>query len=283
MALITVGEVLDATIDHYKKHAKELLGISLFLVLASMPNAVAQVISPPVSDTTWSTLAIVTFALQVIGTIVTIAVSIWIHISLILAIKEQQVSKGVIDPMKIGKAAQPFFWRVLLTTIITVVITLTTSLLWIPGLGLIFLAALEKTPAVTSIIGVALLCIGAIASLLATIYASVTLSFSSFFAVLGNKKAFEAIKASYSLVKGRFFATLLRSVLPKFIFSLALFIISLMMLVAATIMSIAFSVSAPLLRISSGGWLLINVALGAIFAPIPIIIDYYVFTSLKNN
>ncbi|MBP9828296.1 hypothetical protein KBC55_04075 [Patescibacteria group bacterium] len=281
--LITVGEVLDVTISHYKKHAKELLGISLFIVLATIPSAIAEVISPPLSDTSWSALAVITIILQVIGLVATLIASLWITITLILAIQKQDAENKAIDPIALGKESWKYIIQVAIATVITLVITLITTLLWTPGFVLIILSAFETIPSIFGAIGTALFFLGALASVVATLYASVTLGFSNYFIVLNKKNAVAGLKSSYALVKNRFFATLLRSTLPKFIFGIAIFAVTFLMLMAATIMSIALATSAPLLLIGSGVWTLLTVAVSALFIPLPVIIDYYVYDSLSKN
>lgn len=283
MALISVGEVLDFTIDHYKKHAKELLGISLFIVLASIPNAIAQVISPPVADTSWSALAVITLILQLIGFITTIIASLWITITLILAISKQHTEKKTIDPMEIGKKSWKFMIPTIIATIITLIATATASLLWTPGFAMIIMSAFEVIPSIFGAVGTVAFFLGALLSVIATIYVTISLGFANYFIVLNNKSGIASIKSSYALVKNRILATLLRSILPKFIFGLAFFMITILMLMVATILSVVLSTSAPLLLVGSGLWTLISVAVSAVFIPIPLIIDYYVYDSLVKN
>ncbi len=282
-SLITVGQIIDSSLDHYRKHFKELLAISLWLVVASIPSIVGQLLTPFGGDGTRLVAADwITFVLTLLGGILVIIVSLWMYATLVLAIDEQAKGKrtSIKDLSRIGwKKFLPY----LLLTLLLAAIFIGMALIVAPGLILIAMSGIKENAQELAGIGAPLFLIGGLVSLILIAKYGVELSFAPYILLLENKTPTQAVKMSSALVKGRWWSTLLRFAVPKLIYFLLIFLAQVIIFTAlGFLMSIAVGSTAGALLVGAVT-LLMGVLIPVITTPIIIATDYYLYDSLEKT
>src|SRR5690242_5565039 len=109
-SLLSIGQLIDRSLDHYRHHFKELLAVSLWILVAYVPWIAGKLLavygsgtSVPTSATDW-----ISFGLQMFGVIATLVAGIWTFIALVLA-TEEQAKRGQANLSLIGKQSWQLF------------------------------------------------------------------------------------------------------------------------------------------------------------------------------
>jgi hypothetical protein len=127
--------------------------------------------------------------------------------------------------------------------------------------------------------------LGTLVALVLSFHVSVSLAFSGCFLALEGKRPLEGIKASYYLVKERFFPTLWRLIVPALVFS----IIPVVIQFGSAILLSLVAVSLPntndtvLVSIVSLLGTIIVIGVNALMAPLPITANYFLYESLTRS
>jgi hypothetical protein len=129
-----------------------------------------------------------------------------------------------------------------------------------------------------------LLLIGAALALGLIAKYSIELAFAPFILLLGKQGVVASIKGSIALVKGRWWATCLRFVVPKLVYSLLVFVVSFVIFKALEILIalVSSSSSVGTLVIYTFS-LLLSVFFSVIATPLIIATDYYLYDSLRKT
>lgn len=227
-ALITIGQIFDRTLERYREHFKELFGISLWVLVAFVPLGVASFLNPVAGEALTRSRAIFLWLLNAGSILAVTVLSLWVGISLIYAVAQAESGKRV-DTHDIGKRAWKIFIPFALLSILVGLIALGIASLVIPGFLLTSYSTLTNNDGVGPV-GLLLFFAGAIASLILLIKLGLELSFAQYVFLLepkGKPLAWStmkaALKSSRALVRGRWWATMFRLVLPSLVFSLVVF------------------------------------------------------------
>lgn len=286
VSLISVGQVIDLSLEYYRKHFKTILAIVLWMVVASVPVIIGKIITPLGNNAAMGADDWLSLTLSLGGSLLSVVVGIWVYAAVILAMNAQDRT-GRTDLKKISQAGWKVFWPYLGLTITLAAIFIGIALITAPGFALLFISSVKTAAAnssVLSAIGTPLFFIGGIISLVLLAKYSIQLAFAPFMLLLEGHGILAAIQNSSALVAGRWWPTLFRFAIPKMIYFLLAFVVSL----------VVFSALELLMHFLSGGatWvlvivyafsLLISNLLTALITPLIIATDFYLYKSLKDT
>ena len=282
-SLISLGQVIDKTIGHYKKHFVELLSITAWIIIASVPAAIAKLIQPYVIGTELTPLHIFTIVLNNVGALLVGIVSIWVLLTIIIAVGEQ-ASGATRDVKTQGKKAWKLFfsyiWVSILMSLIVAVILIPPFL----GLTLVLIDSVRETSTILSNIGGVLLLVGTLISFILLVKYSIQYGFAPYSLVLDNARGVKAFKHSSDLVAGRWWGTFFRFVIPKLIYALVVFVLNFLLLAAlAIILVITVSDISIYQGVGNATWMILSSIVTALSIPLIAVTDFYIYDSLRNT
>ncbi len=216
---ITLGNLIDTSFHHYTTFLPELLGISLWLLVAQIPSALGTLLSSEGVDLSWMTIA--SFSLNALGFIGTVLVSIHVGVALILAISQQRT--GVhIDPRAMLREAfakdLSYTWASILQALApigTVLIPLCIALV----LGFIA-SSLPTKGSFVNALGIFSIFGGIIAALVGAIIVSVRYTFTPFTNVIEGKRGLAALRGSRELVEGSWWSVAINTFIPSLLYTI---------------------------------------------------------------
>ena len=189
--IIGTVDIIKSSLDFYAKNWKKLM---VYLGLLLVPTAVLSsigVISALLTTYT-SSLASISAVIILAVFAAGIVFSLWVSIALMIVIKKILKNEPLEDWKKIVSDSSPFIWQALLTSIMTTLLVLLGSILFlIPGI--IF---------------------------------AIWYTFTLYTVLFEGKKGREALKASKNLVVGRWWQIFIRVALPAIFFGLVSSIIT---------------------------------------------------------
>jgi hypothetical protein len=291
--IITLGLLIDKTVEHYHKHFKELVGITLWLIVGASPFLFSGYIAPAgVDSTTPMNEIIVYLGINVLGLITTTLSSLWIAACLMLTINAR--AKGnTPNHEALGKQAWKFTPGLFVFGVLfAIVMVLGATVLFIPGIiALMANQADGAAGAALGIGGVLLLFAGAIASLYFVIRYSVELAFAQYAIVLEQptkfslKNMWSAVQSSRASVRGAWWAVAIRLLVPNAIISLIVISVTMGVNFAMTIIFTFAAASLSALAIKFIAILLTMsiFIVNALVMPLYSLATYYLYDSVKRT
>lgn len=224
--MITLGSLIDRTVEHYHKHFRVLAGISLWIVVSAMPFLFSSYIAPFGVDKTTPTRELIAFlSLNLLGLITTTVAGFWITACLVLTGAAQ--ARGVTpDHAALGKQSWKIFPALFLLSFgIAAVFVLIAIALMAPGFAMLWSSnAADSSGSMTMILGGALFFIGMIVAALFLARYSVEVAFAQYVLLLENtqkitlknigKVLMTSIKTSRTMVRGQWWAVMFRLLVP---------------------------------------------------------------------
>jgi hypothetical protein len=292
--LISIGQIIDKSWDHYVAHFKQLMTISLFALIIPVLMIVRLFLSPSGEMQTlaaslegqYDVLSIIGIIYGVLVAIIAIPViTIWINIMLIKAVGAQD-KKITFSVKQLRADGWKNFLHYLLVAFLKTIFTILPILAIVPGLILIFINIYSDGGAIIGGIGIVLSFIGLIVAAILVVMLGVQLGYAGFEMLLSQKKGMKAIKGSRALIQGRFWATLWRMLISRLIFSLVsglLMAIAVAISFAITYVIYEIIQNTTYLVISNSVELLLSSCIAILTTPIFIIADYYIYDSLNKT
>lgn len=291
--IITLGSLIDKTVEHYRDHFKELIGITLWLIVASAPFLFSSYIAPAGIDASTPTAELVTYLiLNSLGAITTTLAALWIGTTLIQTIHARAQGQTP-DHVALGKKAWKYVPNMFtLSFCIGVAVLLAAAALLLPGFLLVLLNHADGTlGAALGIGGVLLLFGGSIGLLYAIIRYSVEISFAQFFLVLEQdpkfslKTLWKTVQSSRSVVRGSWRAVALRIFIPNAIISLIAFGITFVISVLTTLLLslAAGSLSVFAVTLIAIGVTLCTFIINCLAMPLYSLATYYLYDGIKRS
>ncbi|KKW28217.1 MAG: hypothetical protein UY72_C0080G0005 [Candidatus Uhrbacteria bacterium GW2011_GWD2_52_7] len=290
MSIITIGQIIDRSLERYREHFKELFGISLWILVAFIPLAVSGLIGPAQGEVISTSRAILLGFLNTGSALVITVVSLWVGISLILAIDQAERGKSI-DVKALSKQAWKLFFPFALLSAVVALLVSSIALLAAPGFLFMVIGTLGGYDLLGSI-GFLLFAVGAVAAIVLIIKFSIELIFTQYSFILNTKgkplswpAMKSALKDSRALVHGRWFATLLRIGIPSLIFSLVVFGANYLISLGGGVLLAMSAGSLPDIAIKIGVVLLslFVVATNALAMPLYSIATYILYDSLSGT
>lgn len=279
--LISLGSLIDTSFEHYKNHLPAILGITLFLLVAAIPSALGLLLTRDGVD--FDALTFTSFGFSVVGGIIAALASLHITVALILALREQRQGKAV-DPRTFLKKAfsldLSYLWAMILKAVFVAIIPLIPLGLAVAA----FIFALRSENAVLTNI----LAVVAFATILLALGGAVKFSLSYGFVpyatVLDGKRGMASLHASADLVRGRWWETFWRAILPKALYTLIFVIILGIILWVTGMIAVAVSQESFFLaKLFALINFFISTTLNAFLIPILLLNDYYLYENLRET
>jgi hypothetical protein len=281
-SLISLGQLIDRSFDHGKKYYKELLTILLWIVIASTPTVIARVTSVLENNEalTAGDWAVLIFTL--LGFISVTVVSVWAYISLTYMISLRANGRSV-NFKQVSRDSWQIWLKYFALAIVIFALFAGMTLFSLPGLILIFTSVAKDSSMLTAI-GAPLLFIGGTLSMITLLRYSIPLSLAPYILLLEETSVFEAIQDSLKLVKGRWLATFIRFVVPKFIYTLILLALNYLTFVVFNLLfAVTMNVSWGLTLVIYAVSLFVSVFTSVLITPLVIANDYYLYDSLRKT
>lgn len=288
--LITIGQIIDQSWEHYTKHFKALMSIALWYFLIALLLMVGAILSPAdngllMQGGSFTVLEALGLSITVLTSlIVTPLVGIWISMMLMQAVDVQKKDKAI-DAKTLNKNT----WSKMVTYIVMGFLrgaaTFAPALLVLPGAILITVNIFTDSGAIMGGLGLTLTFLGTLAAIAGCFFLAMKLSFSGFELVLDGQGITQSMKSSMDLVKGRFWPTAWRLVLPKLVYSIPIVILQVGSITALNVALTSLSTinDDVIFKIADISGSLITMGITALAAPIILISDYLVYESLRKN
>ncbi len=290
MSIISIGQIIDRTLERYREHFKELFGLALWVLVAFIPLAVSSFLSPTEGVDLPTSRVIFLWVLNVGSAIAITVVSLWVGVSLILAVDQAEHGKKI-DARVIGRQAWKFLVPFAILSAVVGLIVTCLSLLAAPGLLLMVLGTLNDQDTLGSV-GLFLFVIGAIISVILMVKYSIELAFAQYSLILDTKGKMlswaamkTAMRNSRALVRGRWAATMFRLLIPSVIFSLVVFGLNYFLSLGAGVLlaTSAGSLSEILIKIGAIIISLVVIAVNVVALPLYSIATYTLYDSLTGT
>ncbi len=280
-SLITIGELIDKSIEHYRNHAATIFSITLWFFVAIIPTLFGKLIDPPGDAVTiWQWIS---FVLNAIGTITGALAFIHIMVMLIILVdkqaKEQPTDSKTLSGLALKKDLS-FLWVHIINHVTPLVVAAVPFLLAAILLALVFIANNDILTIIGSVSILGLL----IASLILLIKVTIEIAFMYYTCVLQGQKGMQSLKASRGLVKGRWGATFARYFVPKILYTFIFVFVFGAIFWCSSVLGLALTQDSPLLaKIISLITILLSTLLNITIIPLLVITDYYLYDSLEKT
>lgn len=228
MPLITIGELIDRTWDHYKRDFVDLMSISGWVLITAVVDILAFSLYPYASKlastaslTTPETIGVVLYAFST--WILAPILGLWTFIALTRLIRAQLSGRraNIHEAMLDGK--RYFLKTLLVTFLIFCVLVAAIGIGLGPGILLTLLNLTFNIPSL-GIISSLLLVVGIVVSLVLGFRWSVHYYFAPYALLLDGVEGKATLTASEQLTAGHFWSILLRLAVPKLLFILMVMI-----------------------------------------------------------
>lgn len=286
--LISIGSLIDQSWQMYRRNFSSLIGVTGWLLLVAIISVIGYALFPPASTllsgrsftgVEWLGKGI----LFVNDFIITPLLAIWIYATLIRLI--QSFSEGRSLSVKAAeKEGRAHFWPLIVGSIYFAVILLLPLLLLAPGAGILFAGVwIPSSSGILGLLGTAALVAGIFAGGILAMWWGIRSYFYSFSIVLENERGWNALKHSWKMVQGRYFAVFVRLVVPKLLF---LVVFGAIFYFLSYLLSFMVSASAGLnidlnVRLQTIVTQVVLILQAILINPLVTIADYLLFRNLK--
>lgn len=273
-SLISIGQVVDQSVHHYRKFFKTLMGISLYL-FAGMPFIIGGTLIYSADNVT---RLMVSVACEVIGFVITIVASYWVFNALALSVSAQTSNKKS-DAGTVGKTAWRYVLPAIAISVLIAAMLLATLAFLLPGWALFFIPS--DGSFVVPGIGVILFVVGGIVAACACAWVSVTYIFAPYALVLEGAGVRGALQRARDLVRGRWWQAMLRVVIPKIVILIVALFLQYVLIIVLSLLSAGTGPDSLLFFVILAN--LAKVGFSVLVTPLFVIADYYVFRSLVDT
>lgn len=292
--LISIGNIIDYTWDHFTTHFKVLMNITMWLFLVALLTIILNIATPldftglinetgAIPDLKASEL-IFGILQAIVVSIVGPVVGVWILLTILQAARLQQSKKSV-DVKAIGRNSWSMFISYVWIAFLKGLTILVPLFLIVPGVVLLIYNTVGPQIPWLSGIGMLVTFLAVILSLCLVVYAGVVFHFAEYRLVFEGTRGTNAMRESKRLVHGRFFSTLVRIIIPKVVFIIPVVIIQVLLvfLIALLIPSVAGLGASAFVKISQTMENIISTTLAVLSTPLFILADYYIYDSLRKT
>jgi hypothetical protein len=281
--LITLEQIFEKTLSHYKKHFGELVGLSAWILVAALPAAVSKIMEPFTAGTEVGPLNYIILVLKNTGGILLTVVSIWALIAIIIAISEQ-ASGTRTSQREQGRRAWKLFFPYVWVSILLAVIMLIIVSAPVAGFILVLVDAAREQSTIFSSLGGFLLLVGGVISLFFLLKYSLQYGFAPYSLILEGTRGVKALKHSSSLVEGRWWATFIRFMVPKIIYSIVVLVANGLVFSGLAIFLLFTLGTGPLVQgIGNALWFLATIVVTVFLTPLVAVTDYHIYDSLRKT
>ena len=287
--LISIGEIIDRSINIYQKHFANLISISSWMLIVVILNIIALGLYPSAGKmiasevlTSTESAGVIIYALT--NFIISPIIAIFILVMLVRALKMVLAGK-TIDTSKVMHETKTRIIPTILISIMVFFVILFASVISFSPAAILAMVSLwtQSTFLVTATN--ILLIIGVFAALILTIKWSVRFYLAPYITASDDIKGKKSLIYSQKITDKKFWGVLLRLVLPKIVFLMIgvliiLFFGFIMSIVASTISGLNLNLELRIITLSDT----IVPILASIFVqPLIIITDMILLNNLKGS
>jgi len=286
--LISIGELIDTSWDHYRRHFVDLLSISGWLLLKSIVDIVALSLYPTVTKLATQATLTVPEQAGVILFIISNAVlapiiGIWVFVGLVRLSRAQLLGRSDVRAAMLD-AKKYFFPTLWISILIFLVLLAALAIGFGPTLILLGLGTLMKN-GMLMILANILLIFGVFAAFILSFRWTLHYAMAPYALLTENIRGRAAMMKSRKLAEGRFWAVLARYALPKVVFVLfglvAMGILSYITTLAVSAAAgLNVDVQLRLITITSS---IFPIVIAAIVNPLLVIADVLLYRSLAES
>ena len=292
--LISIGQLIDQTWDIYSKNFKPLMKISawgflvgvfvllrLFLLPGGETDAIAGIVGGNPEQAT-----VLGFAIALTLSIIAIPVtSIWIYMNLVRA-TDRHINKKPYTFKELSRMSWHDYFSYLWVMILKSVASAAPILCMVPGVLILLIAIFNGGAGVTfNSIGLLLTFAGTIAAAVLATWLSIRLTFSGYAMLLDGSKGTHALKMSFGVTDGRFWASFWRILIPKIVFGAGVVLMEIVLAIVLPLLIASFFNLGETFGLYAG--MLVTVALTTgirvLYPPVFIIADQLLYGSLKST
>ncbi len=282
--LISIGQVIDNTFHLYQKHFGSYVRIGSWLFLSVPLFVLSTVLAPLMKDTV--TAIFVIGGITVVNTILTIIVGYFVGNGFIFATDAYHEEKKS-DPATLRQKAWSRVGAAFTQGILLALMLLGAACLVLPGVGLFVASTFMENPGVVvPALGMFLLFAGCVAAGLLVIWFAVIFAFAPMALIVEQRSVVDAIRRAFALVRGRWWATMIRVFIPKATLGIIIFFGQMLIVLFFFILTTGL---APVAETIGEGTVVIILAVlqqlavigvAAVTTSAFVIADYYVFRDL---
>ncbi len=288
--LISIGAIIDKSWEHYSKNFKQLITISLWYFLVALLLTIGAILSPAdngllLQGGSFTAVEALGLSITVLTSlIVTPLVGVWISMSLMQMVEAQSKDKTA-NLKAINQKTWSKMISYLVMGLLRGLAMMLPILLIVPGIALIVTNVFTDGGSVLGGLALLLTFLGTIAALAGCFFVSISLSFSGLELVLADQGITQSLKSSLALVKGRFWATTWRLIVPKLVYSIPVAALQIGAIASVNIGLASLSTinDAVVFKIADLTGNIIIMGITALVTPIILISDYLVYDSLRKN
>ncbi|MBI4435744.1 hypothetical protein HY630_03665 [Candidatus Uhrbacteria bacterium] len=286
--LLSVGELIDQSWDVFRSRMSELLSISGWVLATAILFAIALAFYPTASKlslgadlTGLETVGVLLFSFT--SLVVTPILSFWIYIALTKAVGAHFDHKTV-NPKAIMHNVRTLFFPTLLTSVMVILVVLLAIVIGLAP------AAVLATLGVLTVFGPFIIIANLL--LIAGLFFAVFLSIkwvvyyfmAPYLTMLDGTPAKLALATSRQLIAGRFWAVLIRVVVPKLVFVIfGVFAMSIIAYVVSILIDFSAGLNVDIqLRISTMTTTIVPILIAVLINPLVIISDILLLRSLRS-
>lgn len=289
MPLLSIGELIDRSWEHYRRDFVDLLSVSGWILVPAILNIVALSIYPAASKIIGAGaltrsegvgVGLYAFSTWIVAPII----GMWAFIALVRLVRSELSGRrgAVREAMRDGKR---YFGATLLVSLYIFLIMLAVVAIgFVPPAVLALIAgAIGGNAAISILSGVAAI-FGVMAALVLGMRWSVHYYFAPFALLIDDVRGKESLRASRKLVDGRFWSVLLRVLVPKVVYIL---LGAILMAVVGFVLSIATTALTGLnvdvqLRLTTIVTSVLSTMVAVLLNPLIISADLMLYQSLKR-
>lgn len=285
--LITIGQIIDQTLHLYQKRFGSFVRIGAWLFLTLPLLVVAEAIALGTGGSLASIIAL--GAIVVINTIVAIILGYFVTNGLVFS-TDAFVQGAVLDGDKLRHKAWSRVGGMFAQGLLLGLMLVGALLLMLPGIGAFVVTSFIENPGVVlPSLGMFLFFAGVAGALILVAWFGVIFPFAPFALLIEDRGIVPGIRRAFALVKGRWWATMVRVLVPKLTFGVIVLFGQLIIIVFVLVISAGL---APMVEII--GTSAVNIitstlqqiaitAVAVVTTPAFIIADYYVFRNLVET
>lgn len=286
--LISIGELIDQSWEHYRARLPEFLSISGWILITAILYAIALAFYPSASKLSLGadlsgleTFGVLIFTLT--SFLVTPIVSFWVYIALTKAVNKQ-LSKQTVDPKLAMREVKPAFFPTLLTSIMVMLMVLLAIVIGFTPAAVVATLGFLTNASIVIVFANLLLIAGIFVALFLSVKWVVYYVLAPYLTMLEGMPAKTALATSRQLTQGRFWSVLFRVLVPKLVFIIfGVFAMS----IAAYLVGIFIDFSAGLnvdiqLRISTMTTTIVPIVIAVLINPLVVISDVLLLRSLRQ-
>lgn len=282
--LISIGQIIDKTFHLYQKHFINYVRIGVWLFLSVPLLMLADIIFPLVSDP--FTAIIMTGSVMLVNTVLTLIVGYFVSNAFVFSTDAYEEGKKS-NPETIRANAWSRVGHAFVQGLLLALMLIAAVSLLLPGIGLFIASSYMEQPGVVlPALGMFLLFAGGVTATILVGWFSIVFALTPFTLLVERRGITESIRRAFALVRGRWWATMARILIPKLTMGVIVLFIQMLIMFFFFIISTgatplsAFIGETTVTTIMSGLQNLAVIGVAAVTTPAFIIADYYVFKDL---